>query len=101
MYTNTHTTGRDWHPADVKAALEKRGHNLRALSAKWGYSHIERTLRQPWLAAEAIIAEAIGVPPEVIWPSRYQQPRRRAKALTRKVKVTRTGRVRRLQGAQA
>jgi len=101
MNTENLLTSRDWHPADVKSALEKRGFSLRQLAKKWGYAHIQKALRQPWLAAEAVIAQAIGVPPETIWPSRYQQPRRHAKALTRKVKVSRSGRVRRVQGVQA
>ena len=95
------SNSQDWHPADIKASLEKRGFSLRALAAMWGYTHIQKALREPWLAAEAVIAQAIGVPPETIWPSRYQQPRPRAKALTRKVKVSRSGRVRRVQEVRA
>lgn len=32
-------------------------------------------LRRPWLQAERIIADALGVPPEQIWPSRYTRDR--------------------------
>jgi Ner family transcriptional regulator len=80
----------DWHPADVLAALKKRGKSLRQLAKQNGYSHIQRVLTSPWLAAEQIVAKALGVEPREIWPSRYQNPadRQRAFELTRKIKVT-------------
>lgn len=80
----------DWHPADVVAALRKRGVSLRQLAAQNDYSHIQRVLTSPWLAAEQIVARALGVKPEAIWPSRYQNPsdRQHAFRLTRKTKVT-------------
>lgn len=74
----------DWHPADVKAALEKRGVSLRKLAAACGYSHIQRVLVSPWWAAEQIVAEALGLPAASIWPSRYVMPRTRARKMTRK-----------------
>lgn len=65
--------GEDWHRADIRAELEKRGTSLRQLSRQAGLS--ENTLRnaldRKWPKGERIIAEAIGVAPEVIWPSRY------------------------------
>jgi Ner family transcriptional regulator len=80
----------DWHPADVVAALRKRGTSLRQLARENGYSHISRVLTSPWLAAEQIVARALGVAPGEIWPSRYRDPaeRKRAFQLTRKLKVT-------------
>jgi Ner family transcriptional regulator len=80
----------DWHPADVVAALRKRGTSLRQLAAQNGYSHIQRVLTSPWLAAEQVVARALGVQPRDIWPSRYLNPsdRQRAFQLTRKIKVT-------------
>jgi Ner family transcriptional regulator len=73
----------DWHPADVKAALEKKGVSLRKLASEYGYSHIQRVLVSQWWAAEQIVAKAIGVPAHVIWPSRYVTPRSRGEGMTR------------------
>lgn len=78
---------KDWHPADVKAALEKSGTSLRALARQYGYSHIARVLQCQWFAAEQIVATALGVPAQVIWPSRYEGSRDRGAAMTRKPKA--------------
>ena len=76
------------HPADVIAALKKAGKSLRQLARDHEYAHIDRVLTSPWLAAEQIVAKALGLRPDQIWPSRYTQPelRMRAFQLTRKVK---------------
>lgn len=78
------------HPADVVAALRKRNISLRQLAMQHGYSHIQRVLTSPWLAAEQIVAKALEKRPEEVWPSRYINPadRQRAFQLTRKIKVT-------------
>jgi Ner family transcriptional regulator len=73
----------DWHPADVKAALEKKGVSLRALAKRYGYSHIQRVLTSPWWAAEQLVAGELGVPADQIWPSRYTLSERRGKGMTR------------------
>ena len=75
----------DWHPADILAALKKRGHSLAGLSVANGYhpTAAGKALRQPWPAIERLLAEAIGVAPRDIWPSRYDSegnPQRRAKS---------------------
>lgn len=81
---NTQNGGlRDWHPADVKAALEKSGTSLRALAREYGYAHIARVLQSPWFAAEQIVAKALGKAANEIWPSRYQTPRDRGAGMTR------------------
>jgi len=69
----------DWHPADIKAALEKAGWSLRGLSEHHGYypTALSSALRSRYPKAQGLIAEAIGVDPEVIWPSRYE-PKRKA-----------------------
>jgi Ner family transcriptional regulator len=74
----------DWHPADVLAALKKRGHTLAGLSVTNGYhpTAAGKALKQSWPALERLLADAIGVPQQQIWPSRYDSagnPRRRAK----------------------
>lgn len=63
----------DWHPADVLAALKKRGTSLATLSTQHGYhpTAAGKALKRRWPALEAVIAQAIGLPPQKIWPSRY------------------------------
>ncbi|WP_332775193.1 helix-turn-helix domain-containing protein [Polaromonas sp.] len=80
----------DMHPADVIAALRKRGTSLRKIAIENGYSHIQRVLTSPWLAAEQLVAKALGRKPEDLWPSRYLNPADRALAFqqTRKIAVT-------------
>ena len=65
---------QDWHKADIKAALEKAGYTLRSLSALHGmsYSYFTTPLAQPAVRAQTILANTIGVPPQQIWPSRYE-----------------------------
>lgn len=64
----------DWHPADIKAALEKAGWTLRALAAHHGLSSstsISHTFLRSLPLNERRIADALGVPVQKIWPSRY------------------------------
>lgn len=64
----------DWHKADIKAALAKVGWSLNQLGLAHGYtckSALARALHAPYPRAERIIADAVGVKPEAIWPSRY------------------------------
>lgn len=67
----------DWHPSDIKAELEKRGTNLSELSRVSGLRPrtLGNALRFPYFKAEQIIANCLGLTPEVIWPSRYQKNR--------------------------
>ena len=66
-------SGPDWHPADILAALKKRGKSLAGLSVANGYhpTAAGKALKRRWPALEAIIAEALGLQPAQIWPSRY------------------------------
>lgn len=63
----------DWHPADVLAALKKRGLSLAGLSVANGYhpTAAGKALKQQWPAMERLLAEALGLVPQEIWPSRY------------------------------
>ncbi len=64
----------DWHPADIVCALRKAGWTLRKLSIRHGYAQpttVSYAIHKPWPKGERLIAEAIGVRPEEIWPSRY------------------------------
>ena len=81
----TDSGGADWHPADVLAALKKKGNSLAALSVANGYhpTAAGKALKRRWPALEVLIADAIGVPPAQIWPTRYGpdgQPAGRLKA---------------------
>lgn len=74
--TQTKKTAEDWHRADIIAALHKAGWSLRQLSLQHGYSQastLKNALDRPWKKGECIIAEAIGVPAEVIWAGRFEQ----------------------------
>lgn len=66
--------GRDWHRADIIAALKKRGLSVRQLSRDAGLSEntLANALRSPWPKGEEIIATAIDMKPEEVWPSRYK-----------------------------
>jgi Ner family transcriptional regulator len=81
----TADTAADWHPADVLASLKKRGTSLAALSVTNGYhpTAAGKALKRPWPALEALIANAVGMAPQQLWPSRYDadgKPRGRTRA---------------------
>ncbi|PLY36744.1 DNA-binding protein [Pectobacterium carotovorum] len=70
---------QDWHPADIIAALKKRGTTLAAVSREAGLasSTLANALTKHWPKGEKLIAEALGVSPEEIWPSRYRKSENR------------------------
>lgn len=72
-YPPKKTSRIDWHPADIVAALHKRGLTLRKLAEQHGVSPkaVIRALRERCVPSERRIAEAVGVHPMTIWPSRY------------------------------
>jgi len=65
----------DWHRADIVAALHKKGWSLRELSRQSGLSAetLKGALNVPWPKGERIIAAALDVTPETIWPTRYEK----------------------------
>lgn len=71
----TDENGSDWHRADIVAGLKKRNLSVRQLSRNAGLSEntLANALRSPWPKGEKIIADAIGLTPQEIWPSRYQE----------------------------
>jgi Ner family transcriptional regulator len=79
----------DWHPADIQAALKKRGLTLAGLSVAHGYhaTAAGKALKRSWPALEIIIAAAIGIAPREVWPSRYNAgkpvPTRRGRTVSR------------------
>ena len=64
----------DWHKADIVAALKKADTNMSKLSKKHNYARgtLRNALYRSYPAAEKIIADAIGLEPKEIWPSRYK-----------------------------
>ncbi|MFZ5581968.1 MAG: helix-turn-helix domain-containing protein [Pseudomonadota bacterium] len=74
--TDKKASRKDWHPADIKAELEKAGWTLRALAAHHqlkSSSTLSHTFERSYPLNERRIAEAIGVEPKDIWPSRYNE----------------------------
>lgn len=64
----------DWHPADVLAALHKAGWTLRGLAESHGMtnsSSFSAAMVRSYPANERRIADALGLHPKEIWPSRY------------------------------
>lgn len=66
-------SSKDWHSADIIAAIKKTGTTLAAVSRDAGLSSttLSNALLRPWPKGEMIIAKAIGVEAKEIWPSRY------------------------------
>ncbi|MCX9063572.1 helix-turn-helix domain-containing protein [Citrobacter portucalensis] len=67
------STTKDWHPADIIAALHKRGTSLAKLSRDAGLasSTLANALTRPWPKGEWLIAIALDIHPSKIWPGRY------------------------------
>jgi Ner family transcriptional regulator len=63
------------HRADIVAALRKKGWTLSRLSIHHGYirTALGNCLRCSWPHGQRLIAEALGVKPWEIWPSRYDE----------------------------
>ncbi|CAI0943615.1 helix-turn-helix transcriptional regulator [Serratia ficaria] len=70
------TRDQDWHPADIIAALRKKGTTLAAVSRRAGLSSstLANALSRPWPKGEWLIAEELAIHPSEIWPSRYYDP---------------------------
>ncbi len=73
MRTKSEPKKANWHPADIIAALRKAGWSLRRLSQAHGYhpDALKHALHRPYPKAEGMIADAIGVAPQTVWPTRY------------------------------
>ncbi|HDL2196870.1 TPA: helix-turn-helix domain-containing protein, partial [Mannheimia haemolytica] len=66
------TAQRDWHRADILAELRKKGWSLRTLADEGNvsYNTLKSVLDKPYPKMERLVANAIGVAPEVIWAGR-------------------------------
>ncbi|ELW2866276.1 helix-turn-helix domain-containing protein [Salmonella enterica] len=69
----TKGTPEDWHRADIIAALRKRGISLAQLSRDQGLAPrtLNNAFERHYPKAEGIIAKALDMKPEQLWPSRY------------------------------
>lgn len=65
----------DWKRIDIIYALNKKGTNLSRLSRQAGLNSrtLNNALYRCYPKGEKIIAEAIGITPSEIWPSRYKK----------------------------
>ena len=65
----------DLHPAVIVARLRIAGWSLRRLSEASGLhpTTLANALRRPYPNGEKIIAHALGLAPNAIWPSRYSR----------------------------
>lgn len=82
----------DWHPADILAALHKAGWTLRGLAHSHGLTNsstMSAAMVRSYPANEKRIADALGVHPMVIWPSRYFKDGSRRPQGLRALKSTR------------
>lgn len=75
MMTRNEVVSRDWHPALIVAEVHVKGFTLRELSVNAGLSKdsLKNALYRKCPKYERIIADAIGVSPATIWPSRYSR----------------------------
>lgn len=74
--TQETTPAQDWHPADIRAALYKAGWTLAALAREHGLTSptsISKALTNSFPLNEKRIADALGIHPKEIWPSRYYE----------------------------
>jgi Ner family transcriptional regulator len=64
---------KDWHRADIIAAVRKTGTNLQQLSRYHGLGRtvLSNALYGPCPRYERLIAEHLKTTAQVIWPSRY------------------------------
>ena len=74
LNTSKKPAQKDWHKADIKAALEKANYTLRELSRlhQMSPAYFREALHRPIPRAQEILAAVIGVPAQKIWPSRYE-----------------------------
>lgn len=66
-------TGRDWKALDFVIELRRRHSSWAQLAREQGWhpNTLRTVVDRPWPKAERIVADFLGVSPDVIWPSRY------------------------------
>jgi Ner family transcriptional regulator len=85
----------DWHPADIKAGLAKKGFTFARIARENGFALTSpnRVLHKNWSQMELIVAGIIGVQPAAIWPSRYDRHGRPLRSGTARVRTKGAGRL--------
>lgn len=75
----------NWHKADILAELKKKGWTLRSLAAEGNvsYSTLKTVFDKSYPKMERLVANAIGISPEIIWAERFAE-RNRKPVLTSK-----------------
>lgn len=70
---------KGWHPADIRAAIVKRGKTLTGLALESGLdgSACRAALIRPLPNAEMAISRLLGVPLHELWPDRWDEEGRR------------------------
>lgn len=65
--------GRDWDSDAILTALKRKGISIKEIEEKMGVKKncARNVFYRSYPKAEEVIAEAIGIEPYVIWPSRY------------------------------
>ena len=67
-------SGDDWINLRIRNELNKKGHSLESLAVANELSRLtlrNNVLNRHWPKGELIIADALGIEPQEIWPSRY------------------------------
>ena len=75
---NSQKPQEDWHPADIKAAIQKKGTTIAELARNHGYDNATafyRALTMRYPKVQKIIAKFLDTTPEEIWPSLYIKPK--------------------------
>ena len=74
--TESHTVA-DMHRLDIVCSLHKKGITIKSLSLGEGLAAgtLSKALDSPWTKGERIIAEALEIKPQDIWPTRYEGTR--------------------------
>lgn len=88
----------DWHPADIVAALKKKGYTLSKLAFEHNLkdsSGLSVAMVRSFPKGEQRIAAALGIDPQLIWPTRYNADGSRKPTGQRALHVTREMRQRR------
>lgn len=64
---------KNWHTADIIAALHRKKLSLSEVSRQAGLSSstLANALTRPWPRGEKLIADALNMAPQDIWPERY------------------------------
>ncbi|MPY22469.1 transcriptional regulator [Shewanella psychropiezotolerans] len=74
----------DMHRLDIVCSLHKKGLTIKSLSLEAGLAAgtLSKALDRPWTKGERIIAEALEMKPQDIWPTRYENTRYEIRAIS-------------------